>query len=80
MIMIKWKEGSTILSCVQVCSQHIENGLACKDKWASIFEIFQKIVNYNFEMGNNKDYWLMFSQYKVMLHLLGLFNISSFMT
>jgi hypothetical protein len=37
MIMIKWKEGSTILSHVQVCSQHIWNSLASKDKWGSIF-------------------------------------------
>ncbi len=40
-------------------STHVKNGLACKDKWSSIFKIFQKIYDYIASTRHNKEYWAM---------------------
>jgi hypothetical protein len=53
---MKWKN-ILIIVMVPSFSQHMKNGLACKDKWGSIFKEFKKIFDYMSRTWHNEDYW-----------------------
>ncbi len=38
------------------CSQHMRNGLTCKDKWGTIVGKFKKIFDHMSVIGQNEDY------------------------
>lgn len=38
------------------CSEHVKNGLTCKDKWNSITSNFKKKFDFMASIGQNQDY------------------------
>jgi hypothetical protein len=59
-------------------STHLENGLACKDKWSAIAGKFKKIHDHNAGTGNNENYWNMNAQDKTTFNLLWNFGRGMF--
>ncbi len=55
-------------------SLHMKNGLACKDKWGSIFGEFNKIFNHISRISQNKNHCAMSLRDKISHHLPRLFN------
>lgn len=51
----KWKK---ILKPImkECCSEHVKNGLTCKDKWSSITSNFKNIFDFMVNIGQNQDY------------------------
>ncbi len=72
-IVTKWKKTSTVVMNVNF-SLHMRNGLACKDKWGSIYGRFKKISNHISRTSWNENHCDMNVDDKISHHLPWLFN------
>jgi hypothetical protein len=72
------EEKNCIHDGIWACNTNVKNGLACKEKWATIYGDYKRIQDYMGVMRQNDHFWSMFATNKLAYLSPVLFNKNIF--